>query len=129
MSKKILFVAAFLVCMVVSGLIGGVMSRHFAPSSLEISYVDFISIMLTSLGIILTALAVFIGILAVLGWNSIEDKLRDHSHDYIRRQLEEGNPLRDDIRRSVREVVYEGVAAETEIDDERFEDLPAGERR
>lgn len=129
MSKKMIIVAAFIVCMIVSGLIGGAISRFFSPSSFAISYVDFISIMLTSLGIILTALAVFIGILAILGWNSIEDKLRDHSHDYIRRQLEEGNPLRDDIRRSVREVVYEGVAAETEIDDEKFEDAPTGERR
>lgn len=129
MSKKIIIGAAFIVCMIVSGVIGGAISRYFSPSSFSISYVDFISIMLTSLGIILTALAVFIGILAILGWNSIEDKLRDHSHDYISRQLEEGNPLRDDIRRSVREVVYEGVAAETEIDDERFEDIPTGERR
>lgn len=97
------------------------MSRHFGTSSISISYVDFISIVLTALGVMLTAVTLFVGALAVIGWTSIETRLRNHSIEFIGSELKEDKPLGLMIRKAVRDAVYEGVLpaeedAETEAD-------------
>lgn len=104
---------------VISGVVGGALTRTFGRSSLTISYVDFISIVLTALAVLITTLGVFIGVLAVVGWRSIEDKLQEHSYRFIANQLQEGGPLLAMIQRTVQDVVYAGISPVDE--EEQFE--------
>lgn len=104
----------------VSGIIGASMASHFGTSSFTLSYTDFVSIMLTCLGVMLAVVTLFVGLLAVLGWTSIEARLRDHSIEYIGSELQDGKPLGDLVRKAVREAVYEGVLPT--IEEEPFEE-------
>lgn len=94
---------------VVSGLVGAALASHFGTSSIRVSYIDFISVVLTCLGVILTAVTLFVGVLAVIGWTSIETRLRSHSIEFIGSELSEDKPLGQMVRKAVREAVYEGV--------------------
>ncbi|GGE93974.1 hypothetical protein [Sphingomonas prati] len=119
--KSVVKLGGLVVFGVIAGAIGASLSGHFGKISYTLSYADFISILLTCLGVMLTIVTLFVGVLAVLGWASIESKLRDHSFSYIGSELEEGKPLRDMIRRTVREAVYEGVGP-IDVYDEPYED-------
>lgn len=111
---------------IVSGIAGGVVTAHFGTSAYTLSYADFVSILLTCLGVMLAIVTLFVGLLAVLGWTSIETRLRDHSIEYIGSELQEGKPLGELVRKAVREAVYEGVSPLDE--DEAFEDQDHDER-
>lgn len=100
-----------------SGTIGASFTTHFGTSSYTLSYADFISVMLTCLGVMLAIVTLFVGVLAVLGWTSIEARLRDHSIQYIGSELQEGKPLGELVRRAVREAVYEGVLPDDDPDE------------
>lgn len=106
---KVIGFGVVAVACIVLGAIGGALTSSFGTSNVQISYVDFISVLLTALGVIITTLGVIIALLAVLGWRSIEDKLRDHSYNYIGEELKEGRPLRELIQRTIREATYDGV--------------------
>jgi hypothetical protein len=101
--------AAIIAACALSGVIGGAVTRWFSPSSFSVSYVDFISITLSALGVLITTLGIFIAILSVLGWRSIEDKLRDHSAEFVNNELREGAPLYKAIMQTVREAAYDGI--------------------
>jgi hypothetical protein len=77
---------------------------------------------LTALAVLITTLGVFVGILAILGWRSIEEKLQEHSYTYMGQQLQENGPLYSMVQKTVRDVVYAGI---TTVDrDEPFEEAP-----
>lgn len=75
----------------------------------EISSADFISIILTALGVILAAAALFIGGLAIIGWATFEERLRQHSEDFLRRRFSTDDQryvdliseLKEDVRREL----------------------------
>lgn len=94
---------------IVSGLVGAALASKFGTSSMTVSYIDFISVVLTCLGVMLTAVTLFVGVLAVIGWTSIETRLRSHSIEFIGSELTEDKPLGQMVRKAVREAVYEGV--------------------
>jgi len=75
-------------------------------------------VVLTCLGVMLTAVTLFVGVLAVIGWTSIETRLRSHSIEFIGSELSEDKPLGQMVRRAVREAVYEGVAPARENDED-----------
>lgn len=108
-----------------SGLIGAALASKFGTSSETISYIDFVSILLTCLGVMMTALTLFIGALAIIGWTSIETKLRTHSIEFIGSELDEEKPLGRMVRKAVRDAVYEGVSATPE-DEDSDDDTGAG---
>lgn len=117
----VLFVA------LISGVVGAALTSHFGTSAYTLSYADFVSILLTCLGVMLTVVTLFVGLLAVLGWTSIEARLRDHSIEYIGSELQEGKPLGELVRKAVRDAVYEGVSP-ADPEDDPFEDEGQGER-
>lgn len=110
----------------ISGIIGASLTAHFGTSSYTLSYADFVSIMLTCLGVMLAVVTLFVGLLAVLGWTSIESRLRDHSIEFIGSELQDGKPLGELVRKAVREAVYEGVSPS--VADDPFEDEIENER-
>lgn len=84
-------------------------SAQLPPADKDMTYSDFISIILTALGVMLTALTIFLGVLAVVGWTSIESKLRDHSISYFKDQLSSEGPLRAELEELFTEIAYEGI--------------------
>lgn len=115
---------------VLSGAFGAAFASHFGTSSMSISYVDFISIVLSALGVILMAVTLFVAILAVIGWTSIETKLRAHSIEFIGSELRDDKPLAQMVKKAVRDAVYEGVAPAEEdgpADDAHLSEAPAAE--
>jgi hypothetical protein len=114
---------------VLSGLTGAALASHFGTSSISISYVDFISVVLSALGVLLMAVTLFVAILAVIGWTSIESKLRAHSIEFIGSELRDDKPLAQMVKKAVRDAVYEGVAPadEDEPGDEPEREAPADE--
>jgi uncharacterized membrane protein YidH (DUF202 family) len=64
-----------------------------APAASDIKYSDFISVTLTALGLMITVLGFFVAAAGVIGWSTLENKLRSHSVEYFAKQLEkEGAP-------------------------------------
>lgn len=49
----------------------------------NISSADFVSIILTALGVILAALAVFLGGMAFFSWQNFDDRIRNQVEEYV----------------------------------------------
>lgn len=106
----------FLALAFIAGLSGAVTTfiYHFALArestpSLDLSYVDFLSITLTALSLMITVLGFFIAAASVIGWNTIENKLRDHSVSYFRDQLKKDGQLRNEFEDLISAMAYEGI--------------------
>jgi len=75
----------------------------------KISPADFISIILTALGVILAALALILGGLAIVGWATFEEKLKQNSDEFLRnrfspedqRYVDLINEIKEDVRREI----------------------------
>lgn len=78
-------------------------------SSVNMSYADFLSITLTALGLMITVLGIFVAAVGVIGWSTLENKLRSHSVDYFTKQLEKDGDLRKEIEQLILGVSYAGV--------------------
>jgi hypothetical protein len=121
-------IAGFVGLAVLSGLVGAALASHFGTSSLSISYVDFISVVLSALGVLLMVVTLFVAILAVIGWTSIESKLRAHSIEFIGSELRDDKPLGQMVRKAVRDAVYEGIMPADEEEAQPEDEVPvAGE--
>ena len=71
-----------------------------------INSADFISIILTALGVILAALALFLGGLAIIGWTSFEAKLAQSAEEFLERRFSTNDQryvnLIDELKQDVR---------------------------
>lgn len=110
---KILF-KAFLItlCSAVTAAITTYAYHRFLinkPITESIDYKDFVSISMTALGLMLTILGFFVAAASLIGWTTIESKLKDHSIQYFKEQLKEGSELRKKLDEIVSSVAYEGV--------------------
>lgn len=92
----------------------------------DMKYQDFVSISLTALGLMMTILGFFVAAAGVIGWATIESKLKDHSITYFKEQLSKDGPLRAEFEQLLAEIAYEGIdnlkaalnpQAETEYND------------
>ena len=80
----------------------------FMPSD-KISPSDFISIILSALGVTLAALALFLGGLAIIGWSAFEDRVKQNSEEFLERRFSATDPryvelieeLKEDVRREL----------------------------
>lgn len=80
-----------------------------AKVSMDLDYVDFITITLTALSLMITILGFFVAAASVIGWSTIENKLRDHSVSYFTDQLKKDGPLRRDLENLIESIAYEGI--------------------
>ncbi len=80
-----------------------------ATPSLDLSYVAFLSITLTALGLMITILGFFVAAAGVIGWTTLETKLRDHSMTYFKNQLSKDGELRTELEELFADIAYEGV--------------------
>jgi hypothetical protein len=58
--------------------------------SIEMSYADFITIMLTAVTVVITILAIFIGILALWGYSQFEKMTETASKNHLEKMLLDG---------------------------------------
>jgi hypothetical protein len=77
--------------------------------ALDVKYTDFLSITLTALGLMITVLGIFVAAAGVIGWTTLESKLRDHSLEYFAKQLEKEGPLRKELEELFAEIAYSGI--------------------
>lgn len=104
----------------VSGVIGGVANNFFGASAYQMSYVDFISIMLTAIAVLMTVLAIFLAILGVVGWNSVTAKVNQRTGQILDDGFKEGKPLHAMMRKQINDAMYSGItlaSAQNEAED------------
>ncbi len=73
----------------------------------NISEAEFIAIILTALGVILAALAIFLGGMALVSWRTFDDRVKAHAEDFLDKRFSPSDQryadlvdmLRDDARR------------------------------
>lgn len=73
----------------------------------NISSADFIAIILTALGAILAALAIFLGGMALVSWRTFDDRVKAHAESFLEKRFSPSDQryadlvetLRDDARR------------------------------
>lgn len=93
----LLLLGAALLVVVVNG--SGLSLR----ASDDLSRADFVSIILTALGVMLTAVTVFLGALAIIGWATFEARVKQSSEAFLERRFSEDDPryiaLVEDLKR------------------------------
>jgi hypothetical protein len=99
-----------LVLCLISGVVGGALTRFFSPSHISISYVDFISISLSAVSVMMTVLAIFLAVFGVIGWNAISSGVHRRTEDFLNEGFKEGNVLYEMIRARTNEIMYEGIS-------------------
>ncbi|UZW55407.1 hypothetical protein NUH86_00970 [Sphingobium sp. JS3065] len=104
----------FVLCMVAAAAgVAATMSLHFfhvpAGASTDVSYADFLSITLTALSLMITVLGLFLAAAGVIGWTTLESKLRSHSVDYFAQQLAKDGPLRKELEELFADIAYTGI--------------------
>jgi hypothetical protein len=67
----------------------------------DVSYSDLVSIMLTAVSIILAALGFVVALVAVIGWNSIGDRVSTLSHAFLSKSLSDGGDLNGMVKKSL----------------------------
>ena len=110
---KLLIAANVIICLLLGAALMYVIESgsrlQFVPSS-TVGPTEFISIILSALGVILAAMALLIGVLAIVGWNSIQNqverKIKDHAGDYLSKRFSDDNgeylQFVEDIKEDVR---------------------------
>lgn len=104
------------VCMMLVFALGAVLlltvqyAAHLPPPDNTMTYADFIALILTALGVMLTVLTIFLGVLAFVGWTTFETKMKVSSEDFLERRFSPADPryadlvmeIKEDVRREVR---------------------------
>jgi hypothetical protein len=93
----------------VSGIIGGALTRQFGTSSYTLSYADFVSIMLTGISLLMALLGFFIAILAFIGWNGISGKVASDVSKFLADGFKDGEPLHRMLVDQTNRAMYDGV--------------------
>lgn len=75
----------------------------------DITYADFLSITLTALGLMITVLGFFVAAAGVIGWTTLESKLRSHSIEYFQDQLKKDAKLRKEFEEIIIKIGHEGI--------------------
>ena len=113
-------VAGVVVLCLVSGVIGGALTRNFGTSSYTLSYADFVSVMLTAVSLLMTVLAIFLAVVGFLGWTTIEQKVHGKTEDFLAKGFEKGGRLDrvvvEMIERKTEEIMFRGVQPVSEDD-------------
>ena len=102
---------------VVSAAIGGGISRHWGTAKYDISYSDFVVIMLTAIAVLMTVLAIFLATFGVIGWATLEgrvqeamDKIEERTQRKIDKFVVDSKKKMEIFMRSKsKEIMYEGI--------------------
>lgn len=106
----------WLILALIAGVSGAavtvVLHLGIAPDSVasdDLSYADFLSVTLTALGLMITILGFFVAAAGVIGWTTLENKLRSHSIEYFQDQLKKDATLRKELEEIIVKIGYAGI--------------------
>ena len=106
----LLIAGAGLVCSMCA-VLGALAGRHLGVSTYTLSYADFISILLSAISLLMTLLAIFLGVAGVMGWNAISTSIGDRTERFLKEGFAEGEPLHEMLQTQVTNAMYRGVSA------------------
>lgn len=86
-------IVAILVMCAFAGAIGSSIAPDASKDTYNISYADFVVIMLTAVSVMVTVLALIVGVAAYIGWNSIQGKVKSEVRSYLKTGFKPGKPL------------------------------------
>lgn len=128
-------IAGVVALCLISGAIGGGLTRQFGTSTYTMSYADFVSVMLTAVSLLMTVLAIFLAVAGFLGWSTIEQKVHGKTEDFLTEGFKKGGRLDrvvvDMIERKTEEIMFQGVDPVGEDDLKANENAanPKGEKK
>ena len=79
------------------------------PANDDIKYTDFLSITLTALSLMITVLGLFLAAAGVIGWTTLESRLKAHSVEYFSKQLDKDSQLRKELEQLIVKVASSGI--------------------
>lgn len=93
----------------------------FGPNR-NISEAEFVSIILTALGVMLTAITVFLGVLAIIGWSTFETRVQQSADAFMLKRFADDDPDYQAFLKKVEEKVNQN--AEEFLENRFSEDDP-----
>lgn len=108
---RICAAVGLIIACLVAGLGGGALTRNFHTNAGEIQYADFIVVMLTSVAVLMTLLAIFFAVLGVIGWNAISTGVRERTEGFLKEGFQPGKALHTMVKKQVTDAMYAGVNA------------------
>lgn len=112
MKKLFKFFILALVAAISGAVVTGAFHLGIAPAQVDaadVSYADFLAITLTALALMITILGFFVATAGVIGWTTLENKLKDHSTSYFKDQLSKDGELRAELEELFADIAYGGV--------------------
>ncbi|WP_147372857.1 hypothetical protein [Henriciella mobilis] len=77
---------------------------------ISMTYADWIAILLTAVAVIVTVLALFLGILAFVGWQTFDKRIRQRVVEYIKTGFSRDGDLREELAEAVERASYDIAA-------------------
>lgn len=114
-TAKIVF-GAIILC-VISGVVGASIAGNFDVTMGDSTKLDFaqsISIILSALGAILTALAILFAILSIVGWSTFSSQVDGNVRKYIEEDFKNKGPLFSEVVRDLSPKLKEVLKPELE---------------
>lgn len=101
-----------------SGVVGGALTRHGGKGNYDLTYADFVSILLTAISLLMTVLAVFLAVLGFVGWTTFEQKVHSKTEDILTAGFAKGgridNLIVQVINARTQGIMFDGVQTVTE---------------
>lgn len=110
MPKRLQMVAAILFVLLGAALIVVIQKASgLSPQpAKEMTYAEFTSVILSALGVMLTALTLFLGAVALIGWTSFEGLVERNTSEYLEKRFGtkdtptiDANAIRETVRQEL----------------------------
>lgn len=75
----------------------------------NLDYSDFLTVLFTAITLILSMLAVIVGVMAFIGWQGFHSNVQRLTHKFIREGFDEGGELREILREEVDAIATSGI--------------------
>lgn len=100
---------AFWIVRVFTELSPLVITDSVDTTSVKIDYADLVAVMLTGVSIVLAALGLVVALIAVIGWNSIGDRVSSLATAFLQKSVKEGGELHELVKQEAKSIIYRGI--------------------
>ena len=89
-------------------------------NNISITYIDFISILLSSVTAVVSILGILIAILAFIGWQTIGRKVEQTSERLMSEAVGDGGSLHNTVKKEVNRIMYREInPIDTEFEEQK----------
>jgi hypothetical protein len=92
-----------------SGIAGGVVGKKIGSNNHEVSYSDFISILLSAISLLMTLLGFGLAIFGVIGWNSVSSRVKERTKEFLDTGFDDDGALSERMRSHFGEFLKQGL--------------------